>query len=165
VPRDEGNEIARELLERVELTGSETMYPRNLSGGMRQRVAIARTLACRPRIILMDEPFGALDPGTRMEMQDLIAGLWRDGDLNTTFVFVTHDIEEAIFLADKIVVLSRGPGTVLAELEAPPPTEVTREGLSAGRFRMLEEQIIKLIYGEVDESRAPLAGQRLLEDQ
>jgi NitT/TauT family transport system ATP-binding protein len=164
VPRDEGDEIARELIERVELTGSESMYPRNLSGGMRQRVAIARTLACKPRIILMDEPFGALDPGTRMGMQDLVAGLWRDGDLNTTFIFVTHDVEEAIFLADKIVVLSRGPGTVLAELEAPPPTEVTREGLSSGRFRVLEEQIIKLIYGEVEEGRAPLSGQRLLED-
>jgi NitT/TauT family transport system ATP-binding protein len=100
-----------------------------------------------------------------MEMQDLLAGLWRDGDLNTTFVFVTHDIEEAIFLADKIVVLSRGPGTILAELEAPPPSAVTREGLSSGRFRMLEEQIIKLIYGEVDDAAAPRAAQRLLGDE
>jgi len=148
VPRNEGNERALALIERVGLAGNERLYPKNLSGGMRQRVAIARTLACRPRIILMDEPFGALDPKTRIEMQDLVADLWRDQQLDTTFIFVTHDIDEAIFLADKIIVLSHGPGTVLAELEAPAPTDSTRRSLAAGDFRELEEHIIQLIYSD-----------------
>ncbi len=92
MPKEEGNAISQKLIERVGLAGNESQFPKNLSGGMRQRVAIARTLACQPRIILMDEPFGALDPKTRMEMQDLVAGLWADEELNTTFIFVTHDI-------------------------------------------------------------------------
>jgi NitT/TauT family transport system ATP-binding protein len=107
-PRAEGDRIARDLIQRVGLAGTEALYPKNLSGGMRQRVAIARTLACKPRIILMDEPFGALDPRTRREMQDLIAKLWFDDAVNPTFVFVTHDIDEAIFLGDSIVVMSTG---------------------------------------------------------
>lgn len=162
VPREEGNERARQLIERVGLAGNERLYPKNLSGGMRQRVAIARTLACQPRIILMDEPFGALDPRTRIEMQDLIAELWADEELNTTLVFVTHDIEEAVFLADRIVVLSSGPGRVLAELEAPAPTATTREGLAGGKYRELTERIIDLIYGSDGAARTALAEQRLL---
>jgi ABC-type nitrate/sulfonate/bicarbonate transport system ATPase subunit len=148
VPRREGDEIARQLIERVGLAGTEQLFPKALSGGMRQRVAIARTLAVKPRIILMDEPFGALDPMNRQAMQDLVASLWMDGELNPTFVFVTHDIEEAIFLADSIIVLSPGPGRVLAELEAPPPTPETREGLLSGRFNDLEHYIVELIYGQ-----------------
>ena len=129
---------------------------------MRQRVAIARTLACHPRIILMDEPFGALDPRTRMEMQNLVARLLSDEAMDTTFIFVTHDIDEAIFLADKIIVLSAGPGTVLAELEAPPQTAATREGLSFGKFRALEEEIIKLIYGTDKPYDSGAMGQLML---
>lgn len=151
VPRAEGDERALTLIERVGLAGNERLYPKNLSGGMRQRVAIARTLACRPRIILMDEPFGALDPKTRIEMQDLMADLWRDQSLDMTFMFVTHDIDEAIFLADKIIVLSQGPGTVLAELEAPAPTAMTRRNLTSGVYRDLKDQIIELIYGPPPE--------------
>jgi len=163
VRREEGDERARTLIERVGLAGNEKLYPKNLSGGMRQRVAIARTLACQPRIILMDEPFGALDPKTRIEMQDLVAELWADEELNTTLVFVTHDIEEAVYLADKIVVLSSGPGTVLAELEAPARTATTREGLTSGKYRALTERIIELIYGAGGAAQAKLIQQRLLE--
>jgi ABC-type nitrate/sulfonate/bicarbonate transport system ATPase subunit len=152
VPQEQGNATARALIQRVGLAGTEALYPKNLSGGMRQRVAIARTLACKPRIILMDEPFGALDPKTRREMQDLIASLWFDGDLNPTFVFVTHDIDEAIFLADSIIVMSAGPGRIKAELEAPPPTQETRIGLTEGRFHQLTQQIVDLIYGPDDGS-------------
>jgi NitT/TauT family transport system ATP-binding protein len=94
-------------------------YPHELSGGMRQRVAIARTLALHPRIILMDEPFGALDPSTRMRMQDLLVGLWRE--LEATVFFVTHSIEEAVYLGDRIYILSSSPGTILREVEVPPP--------------------------------------------
>ncbi|MBN2082765.1 ABC transporter ATP-binding protein [bacterium] len=150
VRRDEGDDRALELIKRVGLAGAERLYPKNLSGGMRQRVAIARTLACQPRIILMDEPFGALDPKTRREMQDLVADLWSDPDLDTTFVFVTHDVDEAIFLADKIVVLSAGPGTILAELEAPAPTDRTRQGLATGLYSELERRVVELIYGDRD---------------
>ncbi len=152
VPREKGDATARQLIERVGLAGTEDLYPKNLSGGMRQRVAIARTLACQPKIILMDEPFGALDPKTRLEMQDLVASLWADEELNQTIVFVTHDIQEAIFLADKIVVLSPSPGRILAELDAPPATQATRIGLGRGEFAELEDHIVRLIYGERDGS-------------
>jgi NitT/TauT family transport system ATP-binding protein len=145
-PVEKGNQIAQEWITRVGLAGSERLYPKNLSGGMRQRVAIARTLCCHPRIILMDEPFGALDPRTRMEMQDLLAQLWADGELDTTFIFVTHDVEEAIFLADRIIVMSPGPGQIIAELPAPAPTANTRQEMLAGRYQALEQQIFNLIY-------------------
>lgn len=156
--RAEGDERARQMIARVGLEGTEKLFPKALSGGMRQRVAIARTLACSPKIILMDEPFGALDPRTRQEMQDLVAGLWFDGDLNPTFVFVTHDIEEAIFLADSILVMSTGPGRIIAEFEAPPPTAATRAAMAVGRYNDLEQAIIQLIYGR-DGGTAPIGRQ------
>jgi NitT/TauT family transport system ATP-binding protein len=94
-------------------------YPHQLSGGMRQRVAIARTLILEPRIILMDEPFGALDPPTRSRMQDNLVKLWREQ--SPTIFFITHSIEEAVFLGDHILIFSTSPGTVLKELRVPPP--------------------------------------------
>ncbi len=162
IPHSQGNELAQNLIERVGLSGTESMYPNQLSGGMRQRVAIARTLACKPTIILMDEPFGALDPRTRTEMQDLLAGLWTDGELNTTIIFVTHDVEEAIFLADRIHIMSPGPGSIVAELDAPPPTQTTREGLIAGCFVELQNRINELIFGEADSPQVVLSHHHLL---
>ncbi len=100
-------------------------YPHQLSGGMRQRVAIARTLILEPRIILMDEPFGALDPTTRMNMQDNLIGLWRE--LEATVFFVTHSIEEAVYLGDRIHLLSSSPGTILQELVVPAPDRPAKE--------------------------------------
>ncbi len=94
-------------------------YPHQLSGGMRQRVAIARTLILEPRIILMDEPFGALDPPTRSRMQDNLVKLWREQ--SPTIFFITHSIEEAVFLGDHILLFSNSPGTVLKEIRVPPP--------------------------------------------
>ena len=101
--------MARTWIKKVGLEGSERKYPSQLSGGMRQRVAIARTLAVKPQIILMDEPFGALDVQTRLGMQNLINELWEE--IEGTILFVTHDIAEAVYLADKIHILSAGPGT------------------------------------------------------
>src|SRR5207237_4083412 len=100
-------------------------YPSELSGGMRQRVAIARTLILNPRIILMDEPFGALDPSTRIHMQDLLVLLWRE--LQATVFFVTHSIEEAVYLGDRTYVISSAPGTILQEVQVPPPDRPARE--------------------------------------
>ncbi|MFN0170517.1 MAG: ABC transporter ATP-binding protein [Bryobacteraceae bacterium] len=99
-------------------------YPHQLSGGMRQRVAIARTLILKPRIILMDEPFGALDPSTRLNMQDLLVQLWRD--LEATVFFVTHSVEEAVYLGDRVYILSPSPGRLLKEMELPAPDRPAR---------------------------------------
>ena len=148
VARHTANQISIDLIKRVGLAGTEALYPDNLSGGMRQRVAIARTLACKPRIILMDEPFGALDPRVRVDMQDLVANLWADNELNPTIIFVTHDVQEAIFLADSILVMSKGPGRILAEFETPPPTAQTRREMNEGKYRDLQNEILDVIYGE-----------------
>jgi NitT/TauT family transport system ATP-binding protein len=99
-------------------------YPSQLSGGMRQRVAIARTLILSPRIILMDEPFGALDPTTRLHMQALLVDLWHEAQ--ATVFFVTHSIEEAVYLGDRVYIFSSSPGTILREMELPPPDRPPR---------------------------------------
>jgi len=114
-------ERAKETIEKVGLSATRDAhkYPHQLSGGMRQRVAIAGTLIMRPKIILMDEPFGALDPGTRYRMQDLLVNLWRE--LEATIFFVTHSIEEAVYLGDRTIIMSPGPGRILQQLEVPPP--------------------------------------------
>ncbi len=120
-------ELARQWIGKVGLSVDKDAdkYPHQLSGGMRQRVAIARTLILRPRIILMDEPFGALDPSTRLRMQDLLIELWRE--LEATVFFVTHSIEEAVYLGDRVYILSASPGTILEELGVPYPDFPAKE--------------------------------------
>lgn len=127
VPRHQREALGRAWIERVGLNvaADQDKYPHELSGGMRQRVAIARTLILRPRIILMDEPFGALDPNTRFNMQDLLVGLWRDAE--ATVFFVTHSIEEAVYLGDRVYLLSNSPGTIREELKVDPPDRPARE--------------------------------------
>jgi NitT/TauT family transport system ATP-binding protein len=115
IPANERRERAERYIALVGLTKFADTYPTQLSGGMRQRVAIARTLANDPELLLMDEPFGALDAETRWHMQELLVEIAEAA--NTTIVMVTHDIEEAIFLADKIVFMSRHPGRVKCEIE------------------------------------------------
>ena len=118
---------AREWIARVGLDVARDAgkYPGQLSGGMRQRVAIARSLILRPRIILMDEPFGALDPTTRLHMQQLLVSLWRDAQ--ATVFFVTHSIEEAVYLGDRVYIFSSSPGTILREMAVPPPDRPAKE--------------------------------------
>ena len=103
------------MLRRVGLEGFESHYPWQLSGGMQQRVAIARALCCRPAVLLMDEPFSAVDALTRAELQELILELWADFGL--TVLFVTHDIEEAVYLSQRVVVLSRAPAVIEEKVE------------------------------------------------
>jgi NitT/TauT family transport system ATP-binding protein len=115
MPTAERRELAMEWVGKVGLSKDHDAdkYPHQLSGGMRQRVAIARTLILKPRIILMDEPFGALDPGTRISMQELLLGLWREQ--HASIFFITHSIEEAVYLSDRVLVMSKAPGTIVHE--------------------------------------------------
>lgn len=117
VAADQRNATVGQLVEAVGLRGFEHSYPDTLSGGMQQRVAIARTLALRPSVILMDEPFGALDAQTRSEMQQLLLRVW--DETASTILFVTHDVEEAIYLADRIFIMSAHPGTIVEDVQVP----------------------------------------------
>jgi len=134
VPVDERHERARLWIAKVglDVKRDARKYPSELSGGMRQRVAIARTLILSPRIILMDEPFGALDPTTRLHMQQLLVDLWREAE--ATVFFVTHSIEEAIYLGDRVYVFSSAPGTIIRQMEVPPPTHPPKEMLREPAF-------------------------------
>lgn len=119
VPASARRAEAQQLIDRVGLTGFEKRYPRDLSGGMRKRVDIARAYANNPRILLMDEPFGSVDAITRDALQADLLRLWETE--RTTVVFVTHDIEEAILLGDRVVVMSGRPGRVIADIDVPFP--------------------------------------------
>ena len=115
VPEAQRKETVDRLLKSVGLTEFADVYPETLSGGMQQRVAIARTLALRPSVILMDEPFGALDAQTRSDMQQLLLQIW--DETACTILFVTHDVEEAVYLADRIFIMSSHPGTIVEDVE------------------------------------------------
>jgi ABC-type nitrate/sulfonate/bicarbonate transport system ATPase subunit len=152
VPRRERYELGRHWIQRVGLRveADQFKYPHELSGGMRQRVAIARTLVLRPRIILMDEPFGALDPQTRMNMQDLLVGLWRE--VEATVFFVTHSIEEAVFLGDRVYIMSNSPGTILKELQIEPADRPSKDMQRQPRFQETVYYIRDLI-SQMEESK------------
>ena len=126
VPVKQRREEALEWIAKVGLSPRDDAkkYPHQLSGGMRQRVAIARSLILKPGIILMDEPFGALDPVTRHNMQDLLVELWRE--VEATVFFVTHDVTEAVYLGDRVYILSNSPGTILHRLRVAPPDRKAR---------------------------------------
>src|SRR6476620_2761012 len=119
VPKPERDKIAREQLRLVKLEKFTGSFPHHLSGGMQQRVAIARALAYNPSVLLMDEPFAALDALTRDDMQRLLADVWRE--TRKTVIYVTHNVAEAVYLADRVIVMSPHPGTVKAEIRIPLP--------------------------------------------
>jgi NitT/TauT family transport system ATP-binding protein len=134
---------ARQWLDMVGLAKFENLYPHELSGGMKQRVAIARALANNPRILIMDEPFAALDAQTRCQMQAYLLQIWKKVDV--TILFITHDLDEAAYLADRIVVMSSNPGRVAEFIENPVPRPRTSEQFISPEFlalkRRLEEHI------------------------
>jgi len=116
-PKGEQRDIAEHYLEKIGLKGFEKAFPASLSGGMKQRVAIARALANDPQILLMDEPFGALDAQTRAVMQELLLNVWEES--HKTILFVTHDVEEAVFMGDTVYVMTARPGRIKARIEVP----------------------------------------------
>jgi NitT/TauT family transport system ATP-binding protein len=134
---------AHELLEQIGLKGFEERYPKALSGGMQQRVEIARVLINQPRVLLMDEPFGALDALTRLKMQEMLLSLWQR--LRTTIVFVTHDIDEALFMADRILVMSPRPGRIIDEIIVPAERPRDPDWLTSTTFSRFKRHCLALL--------------------
>ena len=152
-------EAESEALEWINLVGLEKfaeVYPDQLSGGMKQRVAIARALAAKPRILLMDEPFGALDAQTRSKMQAYLLEIWKHIDI--TILFITHDLDEAIYLADRILVLDAHPGRVSELIEVPVSRPRTQDQLLQPEFLAARQRLDELIHppGEDDEEAGKL---------
>ncbi len=147
---------ARQWLDMVGLAKFENAYPHELSGGMKQRVAIARALANEPRILLMDEPFGALDAQTRCQMQSYLLQIWKKVDV--TILFITHDLEEAAYLADRIVVMGSNPGRVVEFIDNPVPRPRTSAQFLGAEFLALKRRLEELIHPpfEAEEERLPM---------
>ncbi|MGW5017278.1 ABC transporter ATP-binding protein [Streptomyces cacaoi] len=152
VPRRERAARAREFLQLVGLRAFEDRYPHELSGGMRQRVAIARSLACDPEVLLMDEPFAALDAQTRETLQDELLGIWQR--TGKTVVFITHSIDEAVLLGQRVAVLTSRPGRVkeVVDIELDARGE-PGDPRSSARFAAHRRQVWELLHDEIDRAR------------
>jgi NitT/TauT family transport system ATP-binding protein len=137
---------ASEYIDAVGLSGFEGHFPYQLSGGMRQRVALARALIGDPAVLLLDEPFGALDAQTRLEMHELLQGIW--ARYHPTILFITHDVEEAIFLADRILVMTPRPGRIRAEFAVPIARPRTFEALTSPAFVSLKREVLALVHSK-----------------
>ena len=157
IDKDEREELARKFIKLVGLDGFEHHYPAQLSGGMKQRTAVARTLAYEPRIMLLDEPFGALDEQTRMLLGDKMLGIW--AALNQTMLLITHNITEAVQLSDRVVVMSYRPGTIKDIIEIDLPRPRSSEVISTPEFGTYVGKLWTLLReeasrGMVDEEAA-----------
>jgi len=142
--RREARDIAEPLMERYGLGNFKKHYPSSLSGGMRQRAALLRTLLCNNDVILLDEPFAALDAQTRFRMQEWLLTLWRDFD--RTVLFVTHDVDEAVFLSDEIVVLSPRPGRVADRFPVPLARPRERSVVTSPDFVAIKQRCLELLF-------------------
>lgn len=138
--REERSEIAMKYIDMVGLTGRENCYPHQLSGGMKQRIGIARALANEPEVLLMDEPFGSLDAQTRNMMQGELLEIWKK--TGKTIIFVTHNVDEAVFLADRIVAMSCGPGRIVEIIRIGLPRPRSRTSVEVNKIR---NRILKLL--------------------
>jgi NitT/TauT family transport system ATP-binding protein len=163
VPRSKRDELTRHYLELMEMSGTEDNYPHQLSGGMQQRVAIARSYAIEPQVLLMDEPFGSLDAQTRTLMQEELIRISRVNP--RTVLFITHSVEEAVYLADRVVVLGRSPGRVTDVIEIRPVREAegwnnlpSEEAMEMPGFGRLRAHIWRQLRHEM---QAPAAGRAL----
>jgi NitT/TauT family transport system ATP-binding protein len=152
--RTQRESAARTLLGMTGLLSFENHYPDQLSGGMKQRVGIVRALATSPQVMLMDEPFGALDSQTRAVMQEILTNMWQQ--LQLSVLFITHDIEEAIFLSEKVYVMTARPGRIKAEVPIPLPRPRTPEMTASPTFQALVRQLKALIR---EESLAAMGGE------
>ena len=148
---NEASKTTEHFLDMVGLKKFEHHYPEQLSGGMQQRVGIARAMATYPKVLLMDEPFGALDYQTRLVMQDNLLNLWSEFD--STVIFVTHDTDEAIFLSDRILVMSASPGRVVLDIKNPLPRPRTQLMFTDARFIELKKRCMEIIIKESMQSR------------
>jgi sulfonate transport system ATP-binding protein len=154
--RRQADERARHFLALVGLSSFENHYPHTLSGGMQQRVGIARALANYPSVLLMDEPFGALDAQTRAMMQESLLALW--SEFGNTVVFVTHDVDEAVFLGSRVVVMSASPGRLIADIRVPLPRPRDPAVLTAPEFIEIKRQCLGLIREETLKAFAQANG-------
>jgi NitT/TauT family transport system ATP-binding protein len=141
---------AAQILEQVGLRGFEASYPAELSGGMRQRVGIARVLIMRPQVLLMDEPFGSLDAQTRMLMQELLLQVWEQH--HQTVLFITHDIEEALLLADRVCVMTARPGRIKKNIDVRIPRPRAIEVTTSPEFNALRREVLALIREESEQA-------------
>lgn len=157
-PKREATLLAMDWLRRVGLAGFEDRYPHQLSGGMRKRVAMAAALINNPRILLMDEPFGALDVQTKAIMQNELLQLWED--LRPSVLFITHDLDEAVALADKVVIMTSSPGTIkdVFDIDLPRPRGDVQQIRHEGRFLELQGQIWESLKDEVTRAYNQSAG-------
>lgn len=148
----EKKDTVQEYIEIVGLQGFEQAYPKELSGGMKQRVAIARALVYKPAVLLMDEPFGALDAQTRGMMQELLLRVWETH--KTTVLFITHDVDEAVFLSDRVVVMSARPGTLKMEARVDIPRPRSYEVITTPRFIEIKRRLFDSIRAETLKAMA-----------
>lgn len=164
VPKAKRHEISAEFINLVGLNGFEDRYPYELSGGMRQRVAIARALAYNPEVLLMDEPFAAVDAQTREILQDELLRIWEK--THKTIIFVTHSIEEAVGMADRVAVMSANPGTIkeIIEVKLPRPRSIGDVATSTG-FTWITHRIRDLLQNEKEEKVInPVSDRNLAEE-
>ena len=148
VGRDEAKERAMQYVDSMGLAGFEHRYPNELSGGMQQRVSLGRAWVNNPEVLLLDEPFGALDAQTKIVMQELLLDLWDRS--HTTILYITHDVEEAIFLGDRIGVMSKRLSTLRDELLVDVPRPRTIDLTTEDKFVSLKRRILNLIRNDVD---------------